>query len=211
MNGKPFARSLGRVGRGRAAGATDSRRTLTPLVIRTSALKDGAAFESLIAMSDDVEAPSPSALLAMTAEIVSAYAGANAIGADALPALIQQVHQALAGAGASPLPAEARKQPAVPIKRSVFSDYIICLEDGHKAKMLKRYLAKRYGLTPDQYRAKWGLPRDYPMVAPAYSERRSTLAKDLGLGRKKPVEVEVKRIPKWKRGARRSKAKEEAE
>ena len=100
----------------------------------------------------------------------------------------------------------------MPSRRSIFPDYIICLEDGQKMMMLKRYIGTRYGLTPQQYREKWGLPSDYPMVAPAYSERRSTLAKQFGLGRvERPADpVEVKRIPAGKRGGRRSASKPEA-
>lgn len=147
----------------------------------------------------------------MTAAIISSHAEANPIDAAALPALIQDVYQALAGVDTSAAPVETRKLPAVPIKRSVFPDYIICLEDGQKLKMLKRYIDKRYGLTAQQYREKWGLPRDYPMVAPAYSKRRSTLAKQFGLGRLEPAAetVEVKRIPAGKRGKRRSTSKPE--
>ena len=122
-------------------------------------------------------------ILGLTAQIVSAHIGHNAISADALPALIQSVFHTLATA-AEVEPQPDAQTPAVPIKKSVFSDYIVCLEDGKKLKMLKRHLSNRFGLSPDQYRQKWGLPDTYPMVAPSYASHRSTLAKSYGLGRK---------------------------
>ncbi len=107
-----------------------------------------------------------------------------------LPALIDRVFQSLAGiATGSAATPEAAPTPAVPVKKSVFADYIVCLEDGKKLKMLKRHLMTSYGLTPDAYRARWGLPSSYPMVAPSYAEKRSTLAKTIGLGRKPGVHV----------------------
>jgi predicted transcriptional regulator len=121
--------------------------------------------------------------LALTAQIVSAHVGHNSTTTDALPALIKSVHAALTGVGSAPTEA-APLEPAVPIKKSVFPDYIVCLEDGKKLKMLKRHLQTSYGMTPDQYRAKWGLPASYPLVAPNYAEHRSALAKSIGLGRK---------------------------
>ena len=126
-------------------------------------------------------------LLVLTAQIVSAHVTANKVPAEALPNLIAKVHGALAGAGAvpAPEPAPVQQQPAVPVRKSIQPDYLVCLEDGVRVTMLKRYLQRRFGLTPDQYRAKWGLPADYPMVAPSYAVRRSTLAKELGLGRKR--------------------------
>ena len=148
-------------------------------------------------------------VLGLTAKIVSAHVGHNAVSADALPALIQAVFRTLATAGEVEAEPEAQV-PAVPIKRSVFPDFIICLEDGKKLKMLKRHLMTSYDMTPDQYRAKWGLPHDYPMVAPSYAGVRSTLAKSVGLGRKpgpvqpKPAEPEVEVLPA--RRARGSKA-----
>jgi predicted transcriptional regulator len=122
--------------------------------------------------------------LALTAQIVSAHVGHNSVTTDALPALITSVHAALKGTGNASTETAAPLEPAVPIKRSVFPDYIVCLEDGKKLKMLKRHLQTAYGMTPDQYRAKWGLPASYPLVAPNYAEHRSTLAKSIGLGRK---------------------------
>jgi len=130
-------------------------------------------------------------LLALTAQIVSAHVTKNPVTAQGLPALIEQVYSALKSAGSEPAPVVVEKQlPFVPAKRSVFPDYIICLEDGRKLKTLKRHLRSTFGLSPEQYREKWGLAPDYPMVAPNYAEHRSKLAKQLGLGRK-PVADEL--------------------
>ena len=126
-----------------------------------------------------------STLLMLTAEIVATHVANNRVGSAELPELISSVHRALGGLGqASPEPAPEEAKPAVSIRNSVKPDYIVCLEDGKKLTMLKRYLQTRYGLTPQQYRTKWKLPADYPMVAPDYAERRRTLAKQIGLGRK---------------------------
>jgi len=125
-------------------------------------------------------------LLELTAQIVAAHVAHNPIAPEFLPELIRSVHASLAGVG-RPVETAEKQQPAVPVKKSVFPDFIICLEDGKKLKMLKRHLARHYGLTPEQYREKWGLPREYPMVAPSYAERRSALAKQIGLGRKPRV------------------------
>ena len=155
--------------------------------------------------------PSAADLLRLSAQIVSAHVSNNPVAPEALPALIRSVHAALAGVG-QPAPAAPDKpQPAVPIKRSVFPDYLICLEDGAKVKMLKRYLKVRFDLTPEQYRERWGLPREYPMVAPSYAARRSTIAKQLGLGRKPGFasEPEPASPPPKKRG-RPAKARPEA-
>ncbi len=121
----------------------------------------------------------------MTAEIVAAFLAANTMQATQLPELIRNVFTALKSLDgqAEEAPAEPPK-PAVPIRKSVTRDYIVCLEDGKKLKMLKRHLRTTYNMSPDEYRAKWGLPADYPMVAPAYAERRSEFAKKIGLGRK---------------------------
>ena len=127
----------------------------------------------------------PSDLLRLTAQIVSAHVGHGEVAADALPALIQSVYATLGSLGQAVSAEQDRPQPAVPVRKSVQPDYIICLEDGAKLKMLKRYIATRYQLTPAQYRERWGLPSDYPMVAPAYAERRSSLANSIGLGRKR--------------------------
>ena len=124
-------------------------------------------------------------VLRLTAKIIAAHVGNNQVAVAALPELIQSVHRSLAAVGtAEPEPAPAPLTPAVPIRRSVFPDHIICLEDGKKLKMLKRHLQASYGMTPEQYRQKWGLPADYPMVAPNYDSHRSSLAKQNGLGRK---------------------------
>jgi predicted transcriptional regulator len=124
-------------------------------------------------------------LLRMSVEIVASYLAANSIAAGSIPELIRSVHgslQAVSRPEAPIRPAEKQK-PAVPIGRSINEDYIVCLEDGKRLKMLKRYLRSRHNLTPDEYRRKWGLPPDYPMVAPAYATRRSEFAKQIGLGR----------------------------
>ena len=124
-------------------------------------------------------------VLRLTAKIIAAHVGNNQVAVAALPELIQSVHRSLATAGmAEPAPAPAPLAPAVPIRKSVFPDHNVCLEDGKKLKMLKRHLQASYGMTPQQYREKWGLPADYPMVAPNYASHRSNLAKQIGLGRK---------------------------
>ncbi len=133
--------------------------------------------------------PGVAGLLGLTAQIVSAHVGNNKVATNELPGLIQQVYQALNGSSTNAAPAQARPsapaerpKPAVPISKSVFSEYIVCLEDGKKLKMLKRHLQTAYGMTPEQYRAKWGLDSNYPMVAPEYAKKRSSLAKAIGLG-----------------------------
>jgi predicted transcriptional regulator len=124
-------------------------------------------------------------LIELSTEIVSAYVSHNAVSPSDLPKLIAEVHGALRGLQSNevPMPVEELK-PAVPVRKSVGNDYIICLEDGKKFKSLKRHLRTHYNLSPEEYREKWGLPADYPMVAPSYSATRSKLAKDNGLGRK---------------------------
>ncbi|TIT19091.1 MAG: MucR family transcriptional regulator [Mesorhizobium sp.] len=125
------------------------------------------------------------ALIELTADVVSAYVSNNPVPVGDLPALIGQVHAALKGTSGSVSAEQPQAlNPAVPIKKSVMADYIICLEDGKNFKSLKRHLSTHYGLTPDEYRAKWGLPAGYPMVAPNYAAARSALAKTMGLGRK---------------------------
>jgi predicted transcriptional regulator len=130
-----------------------------------------------------VEAAPSSDVLGLTAQIVSAHVSNNPVTPDALPALIQEVYRSLSGVGKEPAQPD-KPQPAVPAKKSVFPDYIICLEDGKKLKMLKRHLKTAYDMTPDQYRERWGLTADYPMVAPNYAKHRSSLAKKIGLGTK---------------------------
>ena len=124
-----------------------------------------------------------SEIIEMAADIVSAYVGNNSVSANDLPSLIQSVHRALAGVSMGAETVEAApKEPAVPVKRSITPDYLICLEDGRKFKSLKRHLRTKYNLSPEDYRAKWGLAKDYPMVAPNYAKARSDLAKQMGLG-----------------------------
>jgi predicted transcriptional regulator len=123
-------------------------------------------------------------LLRMTAEVVSAYVSNNTLGAAQLADVIQAVYNSLRGLeGQVTEPAAEQLKPAVPIRKSVTPEYLICLEDGKKLKMLKRHLRSTYNLTPDEYRSKWSLPPDYPMVAPKYAEQRSEFAKKIGLGR----------------------------
>ncbi len=122
-------------------------------------------------------------IIEMTADIVSAYVGNNSVPAAELPSLIQSIHRALSGIIGSPEPVEtAPKEPAVPVKKSITPDYLVCLEDGRKFKSLKRHLRTKYNMSPEDYRAKWGLQKDYPMVAPNYARARSDLAKQMGLG-----------------------------
>lgn len=137
------------------------------------------------------DSPKRNDLLGLTAQIVSAHIGHNQIGSGQLPDLIRGVHDALSGTGKAPVAVRARPaaakaveapRPAVEIADSVFDAYIVCLEDGKKLKMLKRHLKTAYGMSPEQYRARWGLDHDYPMVAPDYAKKRSSLAKAIGLG-----------------------------
>jgi predicted transcriptional regulator len=123
-------------------------------------------------------------ILRLATEIVAAYVSNNPLPVSEIPAMIKSVHSTLGGlGGTSPGEVQTAQKPAVPIKRSVTPDYIICLEDGKKLKMLKRYLRSNYNMTPEEYRAKWGLPADYPMVAPNYAAQPSEFAKKIGLGR----------------------------
>ena len=122
-------------------------------------------------------------MLELTTEIVVAHVSNNTLPVNDLPQLIQEVYKTLANVGNSQLSVE-RLQPAISVKKSISPDYIVCLEDGKKLKMLKRHLKTAYNMTPEEYREKWGLPRDYPMVAPNYAKHRSSLAKKIGLGTK---------------------------
>ncbi len=124
-------------------------------------------------------------LITLTADIVSAHVSNNSVAVSDLPLLIQNVHNALTGLGGPKEEPEVKLEPAVSIRSSVKPDYIVCLEDGKKLKMLKRHLMTHYNMTPDEYRQKWGLAADYPMVAPNYAEQRRTLAKKIGLGTKR--------------------------
>jgi len=123
-------------------------------------------------------------MLRMTTEVVSAYVGNNMLPAAQIPEVIKTVYSSLADLSGKPRWESEPPKPAVPIRRSVTPDYIVCLEDGKKLKMLKRHLRTNYNMTPEEYRAKWGLPPDYPMVAPNYAKQRSEFAKRIGLGRK---------------------------
>ncbi len=123
--------------------------------------------------------------ITLTADIVAAHVSNNSVAVSDLPALIANVHNALAGLGGPVVEPEVKQEPAVSVRASIKPDYIVCLEDGKKLKMLKRHLMTHYQMTPEQYRAKWNLPADYPMVAPNYAEQRRTLAKKIGLGTKR--------------------------
>ncbi len=152
-------------------------------------------------MSESAPNSSSSNHIDFTADIVAAYVSNNSVSAADLPGLIESIHRALGQLG-TPMAAPVEElKPAVPVKKSVTPDYIICLEDGKKFKSLKRHLRTSYGMTPDVYREKWGLPKDYPMVAPAYAAARSELAKNMGLGqsRKKAVAAPVKKAPATRR------------
>jgi predicted transcriptional regulator len=133
-------------------------------------------------MSDSTEIQET--LITLTADIVAAHVSNNSVAVSDLPALIANVHGALAGLGGAAAAPAPKQEPAVSVRSSIKPDYIVCLEDGKKLKMLKRHLMTHYGMTPDDYRAKWGLAKDYPMVAPNYAEQRRTLAVKIGLGRK---------------------------
>ncbi len=123
------------------------------------------------------------AILKQVTEIVTAYLSKNVLPPEEVPGLIRSVHATLGGIAGMEAPVRETREPAVPVKKSVKPDYIVCLEDGKKLKMLKRYLRARYDMSPDQYRAKWGLPADYPMTAPNYAAKRSEFAKKFGLGK----------------------------
>lgn len=120
-------------------------------------------------------------LMELTTEVIAAYVSNNLVAVSELPKLMRDVYQTLSAVGAME-PLAERPRPAVPIKKSVFPDYVICLEDGKKLKMLKRHLKTAYNMSPEDYRERWGLPADYPMVAPNYAKHRSVLAKEIGLG-----------------------------
>lgn len=136
-------------------------------------------------------------LITLTSDIVAAHVSNNNVPVEELPTLIQNVYGALANLGGSAPVEEARPDPAVSVRASVKKDHLVCLEDGKRMKMLKRHLMTDHGMSPDEYRARWGLPADYPMVAPDYAEKRRDLAKKIGLGRK----------PGQKRGRRKAVAK----
>lgn len=138
--------------------------------------------------------PSNDALVALTAGIVAAYVRNHVVPGPDVGKVITDVHHALTtlGAGeAQPAQVVEKSKPAVPVRKSIQDEYLICLEDGQQYKSLKRHLATKYGLTPDEYREKWGLPDDYPMVAPAYAAKRSELARSVGLGRKRTKQASL--------------------
>lgn len=138
---------------------------------------------------------------ALTVQIVSAHVANNIVAPNDLPTLIGQVYSALSALGKPAEPAQVRPEPAVPIRKSVTPDYLICLEDGKKLKMLKRHLHSAYNMTPDQYRERWGLPAGYPMVAPNYASQRSALAKTIGLGTRRAAPApQPEPAPKVRRG-----------
>ncbi|MGQ3100744.1 MAG: MucR family transcriptional regulator [Sphingopyxis solisilvae] len=123
-------------------------------------------------------------LVTLTADIVAAHVSNNSVAISDIPLVIRSVHEALAGLASKAEPEAEPQQPAVSVRASVKPDYIVCLEDGKKLTMMRRYLMTKFGMTPDDYRAKWNLPKDYPMVAPNYAEKRRVLAKQIGLGSK---------------------------
>ncbi len=123
-------------------------------------------------------------LVTLTADIVAAHVSNNSVAISDIPLVIRSVHEALAGLSSTAEPEPEPQQPAVSVRASVKPDYIVCLEDGKKLTMMRRYLMTNFGMTPDEYRAKWNLPKDYPMVAPNYAEKRRELAKQIGLGTK---------------------------
>ncbi len=136
-------------------------------------------------MADDKDSGvSDVELLHMASDITAAYVSRNSLPAEELPGVIRTIHATLSSVGRGSGGNHNGLRPAVPVRRSVTSDYIVCLEDGKRLKMLKRHLRSAYDMTPDEYRAKWGLPSDYPMVAPNYARQRSRFAKEIGLGRK---------------------------
>ena len=136
---------------------------------------------------DATQADTNEMLITLTSDIVAAHVSNNSVSVDDVSTLISKVYGALAGLGQAVVVEEKLPEPAVSIRSSVKTDFIVCLEDGKKLKMLKRHLMTHYNMTPDQYRARWSLPADYPMVAPAYAEKRRELAKKIGLGRKPGV------------------------
>lgn len=133
---------------------------------------------------DNVENDMSETLITLTSDIVAAHLSNNSVGVEDVPQLITNVYGALSGLGRPEEAEEVRPEPAVSIRASVKPDYLVCLEDGRKLKMLKRHLMTHYNMTPDDYRRRWNLPADYPMVAPNYAEKRRELAKKIGLGRK---------------------------
>ncbi|MFC0685728.1 MULTISPECIES: MucR family transcriptional regulator [Sphingomonadaceae] len=133
---------------------------------------------------DTIQVDANETLITLTSDIVAAHVSNNSVSVEDLPSLITNVYGALAGLGTTTVVEEEKPEPAVSVRASVKPDYIVCLEDGKKLKMLKRHLMTHYNMTPEEYRVRWNLPADYPMVAPNYAEKRRELAKKIGLGRK---------------------------
>lgn len=159
-------------------------RRIERLYARENCIEVGR-FRSLVIIHvvDEGQMEDKSAIIEMTTDIVSAYVGNNTVAANDIPNLIQNVHRALTDVASGSVIVEAApKEPAVPVRRSITPDHLVCLEDGRKFKSLKRHLRTKYNMSPEEYRAKWGLPKDYPMVAPNYAKARSDLAKQMGLG-----------------------------
>lgn len=150
------------------------------------------------------DAAEPVSAIHLASDIVAAYVGNNAVKADELPNLLHDVYTAVSGLAEEGAAFINNREPAVPINKSVTPDFVICLEDGKKLKMLKRYLRTHYDLSPEEYRRKWGLPADYPMVAPNYAKRRSQFAKDIGLGT--AATTKRRRTAKKKKTARKKRA-----
>ena len=154
----------------------------------TTRIETTSLAEAAIPTNNHDHIPSRSEdLLRLASDIVAAYVSNNPLPVSELPAMIKSVHATLGGlSGMAAAEMATSQKPAVTVKKSITPEYIVCLEDGKKLKMLKRYLRSRYGLSPEEYRAKWGLPADYPMVAPNYAAQRSEFAKKIGLGRSSP-------------------------
>jgi predicted transcriptional regulator len=149
---------------------------------------------------DDIDTIAPQDILRLSADVAASYLSANTVSMSAVPELIRSIHESFSNLD-RPAPAagpKERPKPAVPIGRSIQDDYLVCLEDGKRLKMLKRYLRSKFGLSPDDYRRRWGLPPDYPMVAPAYASRRSEFAKQIGLGKgvRRPTGAQKAGAPK---------------
>lgn len=155
--------------------------------------------------TSDLQKSSNNETTALTVQIVSAHVANNIVAPNDLPALIGQIYSALSALGKPAEPAPVRPEPALPIRKSVTPDYLICLEDGKKLKMLKRHLHSAYNMTPEQYRERWGLPAAYPMVAPNYASQRSALAKTIGLGTRRAAPApQPEPAPKARRGRKAS-------
>ena len=155
---------------------------------------------------ENLEIDMKETLITLTSDIVAAHVSNNSVGVEDLTSLIENVYNALSGLGGEGSPGGPPPEPAVPIRSSVKKDHIVCLEDGKKMKMLKRHLMTEHGMTPEEYRARWSLPADYPIVAPNYAETRRTLAKKIGLGRKPGQKVAKKAAPAKKAPAKKKAA-----